>query len=261
MRQKIVAGNWKMNMNVTSGNELVNGILDLYHDLQAKEKVITILCPPFLLVPQCAAATGKHPGLYTGAQNCHQLEKGAYTGEIAANMLADAGAAWVILGHSERRSYYSETDELINSKIKAAITAGLKPIICCGEVLSERESGIHQQVVERQILGAYKDISPENAAKTTIAYEPVWAIGTGLTASPDQAREMHGFIRSVVARIYGNDLAQQIRILYGGSCNAANATELFSQKDVDGGLIGGASLKAADFISIVKSAIETSENE
>jgi triosephosphate isomerase len=261
MRQKIVAGNWKMNMTLGSGSELVNGILDMYRDLQGKEKVVTILCPPYLFVPQCASATATHQNLFTGAQNCHHLEKGAYTGEIAAAMLADAGATYVILGHSERRSYFGETDEMINAKIKAAIAAGLNPILCCGEVLAERESGLHQPTVEKQILGAFKDLSPADAAKTIIAYEPVWAIGTGLTASPDQAEEMHEFIRGVVAGIYGNALAREIRILYGGSCNAANATELFSRENVDGGLIGGASLKAADFISIVKSAIETSNHE
>jgi triosephosphate isomerase (TIM) len=257
MRKKIVAGNWKMNNDLTSGLKLVSEITELAaHDefLKNQPGIKMIICPPFMLLPGCAEILKNNSLIHLGAQNCHSEEKGAYTGEVSAIMLQSAGAEYVIIGHSERRMYFLEDYIFLNNKTKAALKTGLTPIFCCGEVLKERNSGLQFKIVETQLRESIFSFSREEFSKIIIAYEPVWAIGTGVTATKEQAQEMHAYIRELISRQYGNDVAENAIILYGGSCNAANAGELFSQPDVDGGLIGGASLKAADFIEIARAA-------
>ncbi|MFO7827692.1 MAG: triose-phosphate isomerase [Bacteroidales bacterium] len=249
MRKKIVAGNWKMNKTFTEGLELIQQIMKNASEVK---DALLIVAPPFILTSE-AAKLLKSTSVKLSAQNCSDYEEGAYTGEISAPMLKSAGAEFVILGHSERRKYFHETDEMVNQKIKLALKSGLKPIVCCGEVLKERERDEHFQVVNRQIKGMFDGITAENLKNIIIAYEPVWAIGTGKTATPDQAQEMHQFIREKIQHSYGTTVADEITILYGGSCKPSNAKELFANADVDGGLIGGASLKADDFIEIAKS--------
>ncbi|MCG8412561.1 MAG: triose-phosphate isomerase [Bacteroidales bacterium] len=249
MRKNIVAGNWKMNKIFPEGIELIKEIKEKSKELQ---NVKLIVAPPYIFLNEAGTIlSDKQIGL--GAQNCSNKINGAYTGEISPEMLTSTNTEYVILGHSERRTYYNETDELINEKIKICIDNRLKPIICCGEVLQEREDNKHFDVIEKQIHGMLKDISEEQIDDIIIAYEPVWAIGTGKTASSEQAQEMHQFIRNIVSKLYNNETANNISILYGGSCKPTNAKELFSNPDVDGGLIGGASLKANDFIEIAKS--------
>jgi triosephosphate isomerase (TIM) len=257
MREKIVAGNWKMNNDLTSGLKLTSEIIELTtHDeiLKNQPGLKIIICPPFILLPGCAEILKDNPSICLGAQNCHSEEKGAYTGEVSTIMLKSAGAEYVIIGHSERRMYFLEDNIFLNNKTKAALKAGLTPIFCCGEVLKERESGDQFKTVETQIRESIFSFSKEEFSKIIIAYEPVWAIGTGVTATKEQAQEMHAYIRELISKQYGTTIAENAIILYGGSCNAANASELFSQPDVDGGLIGGASLKAADFIEIAHAA-------
>jgi triosephosphate isomerase (TIM) len=258
MRHKIVAANWKMNLTAETAAELLSSLASAWPLLQNSNSIQAVICPPFLLIPSCAETLRGLKGIYTGAQNCHSEEKGAFTGEISAAMLAASGASYVIVGHSERRMYFHEYSEFLMKKIQACLAHKLTPIFCCGEVLAEREAGNHKEVVQQQINEALFGFTEEEMQRIVIAYEPVWAIGTGLTASPAQAQEMHHHIRGIIESQYSKAIADTVPILYGGSCNAANATELFSQADVDGGLIGGASLKANDFISILKSAIETS---
>jgi triosephosphate isomerase len=259
MRQKIVAGNWKMNMTEETAQALVLEIAAGYVQTPHANQIKTIVCPPYLLIPTCSGLLNQVSGMFMGAQNCHTEEKGAFTGEVSAAMLAGSGVQFVIVGHSERRMYFHEEAPMLSKKVRACLSNKLTPIFCCGELQSVRESGKYKELVGSQISDALFDLSVEEIGQLIIAYEPVWAIGTGLTASPAQAQEMHQFIRSIVAEKYGKTVADQLPILYGGSCNAANATELFSQPDVDGGLIGGASLKATDFLSIIRSAIETSK--
>jgi triosephosphate isomerase len=211
---------------------------------------VVVLCTPFIHLTEVSNVITKD-SLFLGAQNCASEASGAYTGEVSVEMISSTGAEYVIIGHSERRSYYNESDALLNKKVKLALAAGLTPIFCCGEVLAEREAGNHMKVVKNQIDNGLFDLSPEDFTKVVIAYEPVWAIGTGVTASSDQAQEMHKAIREMIAEKYGNQLADGISILYGGSCKPSNAAELFANADVDGGLIGGASLSAADFMGIV----------
>ncbi len=258
MRQKIVAGNWKMNQTIDTAGTLLNEIVALHAQLEHSSKVTTVICPPYLVIPSCAQLLSGKDGIFCGAQNCHNEDKGAYTGEISAEMIATAGSQYVILGHSERRMYFKEDAIFLKKKVQACLSHNLIPIFCCGEIQAERESGKHQEVVEAQIREALFSFTADEMLMLVIAYEPVWAIGTGLTASPAQAQEMHHFIRSILQKQYGSAVAEAIPILYGGSCNAANAEELFSQADVDGGLIGGASLKSADFIAIISAAIKTS---
>lgn len=249
MRKNIVAGNWKMNKTFTEGLELIQ------HIMKKADKVknaLLILAPPFILTSE-ASKLLKSTAVKLSAQNCSNKDEGAYTGEISAPMLKSAGAGYVILGHSERRKYFHETNEMINEKIKCALKSRLKPIVCCGEVLKERENNEHFQVVNKQIKGMFDGIDADHMEHIIIAYEPVWAIGTGKTASPDQAQEMHQFIREKIKHSYGSAKANEISILYGGSCKPSNAKELFANEDVDGGLIGGASLNADDFIEIAKS--------
>lgn len=235
-----------MNKTLSEGIELAKSI-----NAQIEDKdVIVILCTPYIHLSEVKKVITKKT-LFLGAQNCASEKSGAYTGEISVDMVKSTGAEYVIIGHSERRSYYNEDDSLLNKKVKLALEAGLMPIFCCGEVLSERQAGIHMQVVSRQIEKGLFDLSPEQFSKVVIAYEPVWAIGTGVNATADQAQEMHKAIRDLVAQKYGKETAENTSILYGGSCKPSNAGELFSNPDVDGGLIGGASLTTNDFMGII----------
>ncbi|HPT13722.1 MAG TPA: triose-phosphate isomerase [Bacteroidales bacterium] len=251
MRSKIVAGNWKMNTTFQEAEDLLYEIADLLNE-QGKGDAEVIICPPSPYL-EMASDIGVENDFFVGAQNVNDHESGAYTGEISAAMISSMGITHVILGHSERRTYYGENDKIIKNKIDLALKHELVPIYCCGEVLAEREKSNHFEVVRSQVSEALFHLDKEAFGKIIIAYEPVWAIGTGVTASPDQAQEMHAFIRGLIAAKYGDEVAAETTILYGGSCNAKNAAELFSQTDVDGGLIGGASLKAADFVTIVNS--------
>jgi len=251
MRRKIVAGNWKMNKTFEEAEELLFGIAEELNTARP-EDVDVVVFPPALFL-ELANDVGTENDFFCGVQNISEHESGAYTGEISAAMVSSAGASHVILGHSERRTYYGETDLIIAKKITQALKNGLIPVYCCGEVLAERESEKHFEVVEKQLTEALFNLSETDFSEVVVAYEPVWAIGTGRTASPEQAQEMHAFIRKVLAGKFGEDAASETSILYGGSCNAANARELFANPDVDGGLIGGASLKAADFAKIINS--------
>ena len=250
MRKYIVAGNWKMNTTVAEGVELAKAVAAKAQDLPANVQLV--VAPPFThLVSVAEALKGSKVAL--SAQNCADHEKGAYTGEVAVNMLVDAGCQYTILGHSERRQYYGETDEKLVVKTKLALEAGLKVILCVGENLDEREAGKHFDVVTEQTKAVLYNLTAEELKSIVIAYEPVWAIGTGKTATAEQAEEIHAFIRRVLAEKFGEALAEEVTILYGGSCKPSNAKELFAQKDIDGGLIGGAALKADDFIQIALS--------
>ncbi|MCU0459428.1 MAG: triose-phosphate isomerase [Bacteroidales bacterium] len=250
MRKKIVAGNWKMNMKLNDGLTLAEDINSHFITNPLNGRKV-ILCTPFIhlsLVSKLLTAEG----LSSGAQNCNDHSSGAFTGEVSAAMIKSTGAGSVIIGHSERRTYYGETDGLLAAKTAEALRNGLMVIFCCGEVLAEREGKIHFEVVRRQLENGLFVLSPEDFSKCIIAYEPVWAIGTGVTASPAQAQEMHAFIRNLVREKYGTGMADETTILYGGSCKASNAAELFANPDVDGGLIGGASLLKEEFCNIVK---------
>ncbi len=252
MRKNIVAGNWKMNKSHEDGMALVSEIENMLRDelLQGPE---VILAPPFIHLHAVSRMTEGNPHLHLAAQNCHQKESGAFTGEISAAMLKSVGCEYVLIGHSERRQYFNEDNMLLTEKVKAALAQGLKPIFCCGEPLESREADEHFKYVRAQLEESLFHLSNEEFANVIIAYEPIWAIGTGRTATSQQAQEMHAYIRERVALAYDHDAAQNVSILYGGSCNPGNAKELFSQPDVDGGLIGGASLKSRDFVDIVKS--------
>ncbi len=248
MRKNIVAGNWKMNTTVPEGLALAKEVNAAVK--AANPKCGVIICVPFThLVPVAEAIDANVLGL--GAENCADHEKGAYTGEVSAPMVASTGAQYVILGHSERRQYYGETSETLRAKVALALANNLKPIFCIGEVLEERDNGTHFDVVRRQVEEGLFNLGAEDFGKIILAYEPVWAIGTGKTATSDQAEEMHAFIRKVVEEKYGKTVADDTTILYGGSCKPSNAAELFAKPDVDGGLIGGASLKCEDFMGIV----------
>jgi triosephosphate isomerase len=249
MRKKIVAGNWKMNMDYAEGISLFSEIVNMVRD-EKKGDQQAIICAPFIHLTSLAKLGGTTVEI--GAQNCHQNESGAYTGEISARMIKSVGCSYVIIGHSERRQYFAETDALLAEKTKAALANGLTPIFCIGETLDERNNGDYFNVIKSQLTNAVFGLSTEDFAKIIIAYEPVWAIGTGLTASSDQAQEVHAFIRAEIATQFGSEIAEGLSILYGGSCNPKNAAELFAQPDIDGGLIGGASLKSRDFTDIVK---------
>lgn len=249
MRKNIVAGNWKMNTTVPEGLQLADDVNEALKGFKANCDVI--ICVPFThLVPICGIVDQELLGV--GAENCADHKSGAYTGEVSAPMVASTGAKYVILGHSERRQYYNETSETLREKVALALENGLTPIFCIGEVLEERENGTYNEVVRKQIEEGLFNLSAEDFAKIILAYEPVWAIGTGKTATADQAEDMHAFIRSTIADKYGAEIADNTSILYGGSCKPSNAAELFAKPDVDGGLIGGASLKAEDFMGIVK---------
>ncbi|NNJ28244.1 triose-phosphate isomerase [Lacrimispora defluvii] len=237
-RKKIIAGNWKMNMTPTEAVELVNTLKPLV----ANDEVDVVFCVPAIdIIPAMEAAKGSNINI--GAENMYYEDKGAYTGEISPAMLKDAGVKYVVIGHSERREYFAETDETVNKKALKAFEYGITPIICCGESLTQREQGITIDWIRQQIKIAFLNIPAENAAKAVIAYEPIWAIGTGKVATTQQAQEVCQSIRSCIAEIYDEATAQAIRIQYGGSVSAGSAPELFAQPDIDGGLVGGASLK------------------
>jgi triosephosphate isomerase (TIM) len=250
MRKKIVAGNWKMNMDLAEGLKFA-GSIDKYFKEKPSSKALVILCTPFIHLAG-ASDILKHGKVALGAQNCAAEASGAYTGEVSAWMVKSTGAEYVIIGHSERRSYYHEDDKLLNKKTLLALNSGLKVIFCCGEVKSEREAEKHFLIVRRQLEEGLFTLTEEQMDMIVVAYEPVWAIGTGLTATPDQAQEMHKYIRELVKEKYGNNCAKKLPILYGGSCKPSNAAEIFSKPDVDGGLIGGAALKKEDFTAIVE---------
>ena len=249
MRKKIVAGNWKMNMVLSEGLALA-GSVKRHMSEHPSGKAVAVLCTPFIHLASVAEII-KGTQLGLGAQNCASEAAGAYTGEVSADMIKSTGAQYVIIGHSERRTYYNEDDSLLNKKTVLALKSGLMVIFCCGEVLHEREKQIHFEVVKRQLNEGLFNLQKEDLKNIIIAYEPVWAIGTGLTASPQQAQEMHNFIRTLVQERYGKEVADDTTILYGGSCKPSNAAEIFAMPDVDGGLIGGASLKKEDFCAIV----------
>lgn len=249
LRKAVIAGNWKMNKTPSEAKELLNSIAPLVKDADCE----VIACVPY--VDLCTAIeTVKGTNIKIGAENCHWAESGAYTGEISTGMLKELGVEYVVLGHSERRQYFGETDETVNKRTKAALAAGLKPIVCVGELIWERECNITEEVIARQIKLDLFDVSAEDVKKTIIAYEPVWAIGTGKTATADQAEEVCAFIRTTLAKLYGQDVADAVTIQYGGSMNDGNAAELLSKTNVDGGLIGGASLVAEKFAAIVAAA-------
>ncbi|MEH6306484.1 triose-phosphate isomerase [Olivibacter sp. CPCC 100613] len=251
MRKKIVAGNWKMNLGYQEGISLFSEVANMVKDEVIGNQQI-IVCSPFIHLHSIASLTNEHKNVFVGAQNIHQEDAGAYTGEVSAKQVRSTGAAYVILGHSERRAYFGESDELLAKKVNIALTHNLVPIFCIGETKEERESGEFFDVIKKQLEKGVFHLSESDFSKIILAYEPVWAIGTGLTASPEQAQEVHAFIRKEVEAKYGSAVADETSILYGGSCNPKNAPDLFSQPDIDGGLIGGASLKSRDFTDIVK---------
>ena len=247
----LVAGNWKMNTDVKAAVKLASEVVEAVGD---SGKVGVAVCPPHVSLNSVNdVISSSKSKIKLGAQNMHHQDKGAFTGEVSASMLVSVGCSYVILGHSERRQYFGETDQGVNNKIFMALSRGLIPIVCVGETLEEREAGNEQSVVETQVQEALLDVEIEKASQMVIAYEPVWAIGTGLTATPEQAQEMHAFIRTLLVEQY-DSIGKKIHILYGGSMKPANAHELLQNKDVDGGLIGGASLKAPDFAAIIDAA-------
>ncbi len=248
MRKLIVAGNWKMNKSLQEGIELAKAVNEKVNG----QKALVVLCTPFIHLTEVKKAITKST-LFLGAQNCSSKPAGAYTGETSASMIKSTGADYVIIGHSERRTYFKEADLTLNKKVRLALENELIPIYCCGEVLPEREAGKYFDVVSRQINEGLFSLSTKEFSKVVIAYEPVWAIGTGVNATPSQAQEMHAFLRRLITDKYGKEVAEDTTIQYGGSCKPSNARELFANPDVDGGLIGGASLDAEDFIAIVNS--------
>ncbi len=249
-RKAVIAGNWKMNKTASEAKELITALIPL---VEGKNGCDIVICTPYTSLITAIELT-KGTNIKVGAENVHFAKSGAYTGEISADMLTELGVEYVIIGHSERRQYFGETDETVNLRTKAALDAGLKVILCLGEVLSERQNGITEEIVSMQTKLALKDITEEQLKNIIIAYEPVWAIGTGLTATPDQAEEVCAHIRAVVAKLYNEKAAEALTIQYGGSMNAANAADLLSKTNVDGGLIGGASLKPNDFATIIEAA-------
>ena len=250
-RKLIIAGNWKMNKTVAEALALVD---DLKIDLANVKEVDIVVCPPFTALSEVAKAI-RDSNIRLGAQNMSEHNAGAYTGEIAAEMLKEFSVRYVILGHSERRQYQKESDELISKKARAAHAASLQPIVCVGETLSEREAGQTEKVLETQVRGSLAGLSKEQMTETIVAYEPVWAIGTGKTATTAQAQEAHAFIRGLLVKMFDETTARRVRIQYGGSVKPSNARELMSQPDVDGALVGGASLEAKSFIDIVRNSI------
>lgn len=251
MRKPIVAGNWKMNKTSNEAEALARGVVALIADVQDVEVVI---CPPFTALDYVSGIVkGTIVGL--GAQTMHWEASGAFTGEVSAQMLLTSGCQYVILGHSERRQIFGETDQKVNKRLQAALRAGLKPIVCVGETLEERKSEVTEKVVRKQVTGAFEGLLDKEAQQVVLAYEPVWAIGTGLTATPEQAEAVHAYIRDVLTQLYDNTVSQAVRIQYGGSVKPDNAADLFGRPNIDGGLIGGASLDAGSFAAIVKAAL------
>jgi len=250
MRTKIIAGNWKMNKGINDSKALAASIVEKANSING---VDIVLCPTYLSLSSVAEAI-KGSNCKLGAQDAHWEDDGAYTGKISVSMLKEAGVEYVILGHSEQRQFFNETDETVNKKVVKVLAAELKPIICVGESLEQREAEKTEEVVIAQVKGAYANISEEDAQKTVVAYEPIWAIGTGKTASTAQAQEVHATIRKLLAELYSQSTADSIRIQYGGSMKPENAKDLLSQPDIDGGLIGGAALKPDSFIGIIEAA-------
>ncbi|MEX0987280.1 MAG: triose-phosphate isomerase [Bacteroidales bacterium] len=248
MRQKIVAGNWKMNTRLHEGLELAKAVEAA--SKSNKSDAIVIIAPPFTHLAKVQEVISS---VKLAAQNCSTEESGAFTGEISPDMLKSTGVEFVIIGHSERRSYFHEDNVMLNKKVKLTLSKGLSPVFCCGELLEERKSERHFEVIREQITVGLEGLSGADMESVVIAYEPVWAIGTGVTASPGQAQEMHKFIRDILVELFGKEVADSTSLLYGGSCKPSNARELFANNDVDGGLIGGAALVADDFIQIVNS--------
>ena len=249
MRKQIAAANWKMNLSHQEADSLLDQLLASQHHLSSNQAVIFAV--PAIFIPLAVQKLIGKSNIFVAAQNCHQKANGAYTGEIAASMYASVGVHHIILGHSERREFFAESDSLLAEKTEAVLAIGSTPIFCCGEPLSIREAETQNSFVEVQLKNALFQLSAEQIIKVVIAYEPIWAIGTGKTATSEQAQEIHAYIRSVFAAQYGQNIADQISILYGGSVKAANAKEIFSQPDVDGGLVGGASLIATEFAAII----------
>jgi triosephosphate isomerase len=249
-RKPFIAGNWKLNKTPSEGRELAEGVRKA---IEGFSKAQVALCPPFVTLAAVAEAI-KGSGIELGGQNLYWENSGAFTGEISAPMLVAVGCQHVIIGHSERRQFFGETDATVNKRTKAALAGKLKPIVCVGEMLAEREAGVTNKVVDTQVKGAFAGFTAVEMADVTIAYEPVWAIGTGKTATPAQAQEVHAFIRGLLKDLFGAGVADATRIQYGGSVKADNAKELLGQPDIDGALVGGASLKAADFAAIIKAA-------
>ncbi len=249
LRKCVIAGNWKMNKTRPEAKALIEELKPLVKDADCE----VVICVPYTNLETAVALT-EGTNIKVGAENCHWAESGAFTGEISANMLKEVGVEYVVIGHSERRQYFGETDVTVNKRVKAALAAGLKPILCVGELLEEREEGITAEIVSMQTKIALMDVSADDLKNIVIAYEPVWAIGTGLTATSEQAEEVIAFIRNTVKDMFDAQTAENIRIQYGGSMNAKNAAELMAMPNIDGGLIGGASLKAPDFAAIVEAA-------
>ncbi len=249
-RKVIIAGNWKMNKTASEGKALVEALKPLVAGITEADIVV---CPPFTSV-SAAVEAAKGSNIKVGAQNVHWADHGAFTGEISAAMLKEAGVDYVIIGHSERRQFFGETDATVNQRLRAALNAGLIPIVCVGEMLADREGGRTEAVLSAQISGGFAGLTPDEMAKVVVAYEPVWAIGTGKTATPEVAEATHAFIRAEIAGIFGQDVADKVRIQYGGSMKPENAAELVAQKDIDGGLIGGAALKAESFSALISNA-------
>jgi len=250
MRRKIIAGNWKMNTSLKEGTALAQELNTLVIEKKLKKDTQVVIAPPFTHLTEILKVIDSNQ-IGLSSQNCASESKGAFTGEVSAEMIKSLGCRAVIIGHSERRMYYKEDNAILLKKTKQVLANQLEVIFCCGELLEERESGIQFEVVKRQLEETIFTLSAEDFNSIIIAYEPVWAIGTGKTATSAQAQEIHAYIRKLIADKFGGQVAENTTILYGGSCNAANAAELFSNKDVDGGLIGGASLKAADFLTII----------
>ncbi|HLR25799.1 MAG TPA: triose-phosphate isomerase [Fodinibius sp.] len=256
MRNLLVAGNWKMNCGPQETSELLRGIKNSGDDIP--KNVDVLVCPPMISLATASGELADGDGIALGAQNVCPEDNGAFTGETSTQMLTEVGCSYVILGHSERRQYFGETDSTVNDKVLKSLQAGITPVICVGESLRQRKDDEHKLVVRKQIEAALVQVNESEAANLVIAYEPIWAIGTGETATPDQAQEMHKMIRSVLAGHYSKECAAEIQILYGGSMKPHNAEELMSRPDVDGGLIGGASLKASSFTDIINIAGELS---
>lgn len=251
MRRFLIAGNWKMNCGPDETSELLEGLKNQCPEIP--ESVDVLVCPPEISLTTASAELNGY-SVFLGAQNVHSEDNGAFTGEVSTQMLKEVGCAFVIVGHSERRQYFGETDKTVNAKVNKALTDGLKPVVCVGESLDQRKKGVHQQMVKKQVQAALNGVGSDRNSDVVIAYEPIWAIGTGETATPDQAQQMHEMLRDVVTELYDEETAGVIRILYGGSMKPHNAEELLSQPDVDGGLIGGASLNAESFAEIIKIA-------
>lgn len=251
-KNKLIVANWKMHKSYVEGLILANSVISNLEKFSGPVDVV--LCPPFIHLQTVSSMLKEYLRLHSGAQNCYQFEEGAFTGEVSAKMIKSVGSEYVILGHSERRAYLNESDEIIEAKIKSALEADLKPIFCCGESIDIREKNQHLEYVEKQLEQSLFGFDKEKFKNIVIAYEPIWAIGTGNVASPEQAQEMHAHIRHLISQKFDSTLANDTTIIYGGSCNAKNSVELFNQKDINGALVGSASLNAVEFLQIIKNA-------